>query len=129
MPILILAALVVIVLMLYIALGGREGAPAAGLNKIFDFVSPKAPTDEAARDADAPEAKTTETKGFEASATVEKTVEAVDESAIAKASPVAAEQTDAAPNGGASDGEVFSSMEELTEFYRKEAERLTGIKH
>jgi hypothetical protein len=32
-------------------------------------------------------------------------------------------------DGGAPGDAAFASMEELTEFYRKEAERLTGIKH
>jgi hypothetical protein len=135
MPLLILAALVVIVLMLYIALGGKDGAPTVNLNKIFDFIAPKAPAGEAAQDeatqdgtaqdGTAPKAQPTETASSETPAKAEepKAAEA------AEKTPAAAEQTEAAKNDGAPDGAAFGSMEELTEFYRKEAERLTGIKH
>jgi hypothetical protein len=123
MPFLILAALVVIVLMLYIALGGKEGAPGAGLNKIFDFIAPKPAADETVQDADAPEAEAsapeapaTEGAATAASETAEETTAANEGQAEAKAGD--------APNGAS-----FGSMEELTDFYRKEAERLTGIKH
>jgi hypothetical protein len=118
MPFLILAALVVIVLMLYIALGGKEGAPTISLNKIFDFVTPKPPADGEAQDASASEAKPAEA--------------AAPEAATAAEAPKAAEEAPAADQAEGvvgPDGAVFSSMEELTEFYRKEAERLTGIKH
>jgi hypothetical protein len=133
MPLLILAALVVIVLMLYIALGGKEGAPTVSLNKILDFIMPKAQTDEAAQNADAAKPKadgaaapnaSAEAPDANASAERAKTDEAV------KESPAAAEErTETVNADGAPESEAFSSMEELTEFYRKEAERLTGIKH
>ncbi|MDR1573217.1 MAG: hypothetical protein LBS24_02785 [Clostridiales Family XIII bacterium] len=139
MPLLILAALVVIVLMLYIALGGKEGAPTINLNKILDFISPKAPADKDAQDAGASEPKATENTNPGASANAEAPKEAAAEKtpAAAEETPVAAgeksavaeEQTESAKDAGAPDSAAFASMEELTEFYRKEAERLTGIKH
>jgi hypothetical protein len=135
MPLLILAALVVIVLMLYIALGGKEGAPTINLNKIIDFITPKAPTDETAQDAGASESKTAETAPPEAPANAEgaKAAETAKESpATAKETPVKAEEPPAATEqteADKADDAAFASMEELTEFYRKEAERLTGIKH
>jgi hypothetical protein len=129
MPILILAALVVIVLMLYIALGGKEGAPTISLNKIFEFINPKPSAEDAAQDESAaasaaPEASATaEGAAPEGTAAAFKTAEAP-AAAAAEASAAAGEQTETA-----ADGAAFASMEELTEFYRKEAERLTGIKH
>jgi hypothetical protein len=110
MPLIILAALVVIVLMLYIALGGKEGAPTVSLNKIFDFISPKPPAGENPEDADAAAAG-----------------EANPGPVPEREEPKASEAPTPTPDARA-DAE-FSSMEELTEFYRKEAERLTGIKH
>jgi hypothetical protein len=139
MPLLILAALVVIVLMLYIALGGKEGAPTINLNKIIDFISPKAPADATAQDADANAPKATENAppNADASAAAPKTTEAAGKTPVSADAPTAAAETpaaaqdgaEAAKNDGAPDGAAFASMEELTEFYRKEAERLTGIKH
>jgi hypothetical protein len=115
MPLIILAALVVIVLMLYIALGGKEGAPTISLNKIFDFITPKAPADENSENAPDAEAKTTETAAPPETPAPAEAATATDEKP---------EATDEATPDAA-----FASMEELTEFYRKEAERLTGIKH
>ncbi|MDR2133188.1 MAG: hypothetical protein LBP30_07580 [Clostridiales Family XIII bacterium] len=160
MPLLILAALVVIVLMLYIALGGKEGAPTINLNKILDFIMQKPPAADTAADAAGTKAPDAETKAAgaeapeeaketpaatgsssaeETSGTGERTTPA--EEAPAETDPAAAKAASAETGegaeaetvkGGAGDAPgdaAFSSMEELTEFYRKEAERLTGIKH
>jgi hypothetical protein len=155
MPLLILAALVVIVLMLYIALGGKDGAPTISLNKIFEFISPKEPAaDENAEAAGKTEAAEKATVSSDPRYTPEQMQYAADRAAAQEksASPGAAappqDATDAKPaeaegtgtpepakqaetgeDGGAPGEAAFASMEELTEFYRKEAERLTGIKH
>jgi hypothetical protein len=140
MPFLILAALVVIVLMLYIALGGKEGAPTISLNKILDFISSKPPAGEAARAGDAPGAKTAATDGGAAQTgpaadTANERPAAEAKTAAAGEAPETAGDTapaqaaEAAKDDDASNAAAFASMEELTEFYRKEAERLTGIKH
>jgi hypothetical protein len=138
MPLLILAALVVIVLMLYIALGGKEGAPTINLNKILDFINPKPPAAEAGQDA-AADAATETPKATETPETAknEPATPAPEASAPASATETPETPAPAAPEEGrtetAGDGDApaaaFASMEELTEFYRKEAERLTGIKH
>jgi hypothetical protein len=116
--------------MLYIALGGKEGAPTISLNKIFDFISPKAPAEESAEATPAADANTTGADAGSASASTapeqekpappEATAPAGDAQPAEEKSE-AAEQT----NTGEAPGEAaFDSMEELTEFYRKEAERL-----
>jgi hypothetical protein len=141
--------------MLYIALGGKEGAPTISLNKIFEFINPKPPAEaaEAAQDGNAAEAVAPEASAAasetaatpEASAAASETVAAstapasASETAAASAptsetatasAPAAPEgRTEAAKDGEAAEEAAFASMEELTEFYRKEAERLTGIKH
>jgi hypothetical protein len=128
MPLLILAALVVIVLMLYIALGGKEGAPTISLNRIMDFIMPKTPAGEAAQDEEGPAPasagdETPEVAKTAADAT-ETAAPETETSAEAQGRP------ETQPDGGAPPKDAaFASMEELTEFYRKEAERLTGIKH
>jgi hypothetical protein len=127
MPLLILAALVIIVLMLYIALGGKEGAPTISLNKIFEFINPKPSAEDAAQDENAAETGAPEASAAAEGAAPEGTAaafETAESPAAAEAPAAAGEQAETA-----ADGAAFASMEELTEFYRKEAERLTGIKH
>jgi hypothetical protein len=132
MPLLILAALVVIVLMLYIALGGKEGAPTINLNKILDFINPKPPAEDA-QDADAAAAG----KGEPAAAATPGNAQgepavppaAAETPKDAADAPSATEWQAETNKDGAAEAAAFASMEELTEFYRKEAERLTGIKH
>ncbi|MDR2770929.1 MAG: hypothetical protein LBB57_02700 [Clostridiales Family XIII bacterium] len=133
MPLLILAALVVIVLMLYIALGGKEGAPTISLNKIFEFINPKPPADADAQDASAPEAakEAPAAPAAGGSESAKAAPEPAEPKGPAPAEAPAAdrEQTESAKGEEVPEGASFASMEELTDFYRKEAERLTGIKH
>jgi hypothetical protein len=121
--------------MLYIALGGKEGAPTISFNKIFDFISPKGPAEGNAEAEQGAEGETAGAGAGPASADTApeqgKPASAESQASAGDAQPEnekseATEQTDAdeAPGDAA-----FASMEELTEFYRKEAERLTGIKH
>jgi hypothetical protein len=124
MPLLILAALVVIVLMLYIALGGKEGAPTISLNRIIEFIMPKAPAGETAQDAEEPKPAPADAAAPEAAKTATETPTETQDR------PETNDRTEAQPGDAAPpEDATFASMEELTEFYRKEAERLTGIKH
>jgi hypothetical protein len=116
--------------MLYIALGGKEGAPTISLNKIFDFISPKAPAEENAEAAPAADASTT---GAGPSPAPASTASEQEKPAPAEASAPAgdaqpakekSEAAEQAKTGEAPGDAAFASMEELTEFYRKEAERL-----
>jgi hypothetical protein len=123
--------------MLYIALGGKEGAPTISLNKIFDFISPKPPAEENAGAAQGAEAKTAGADPGPAPASpapeqekpAPAEAEATAPAGDAQPAEEKSEATEQTKAGEAQSDAAFESMEELTEFYRKEAERLTGIKH
>jgi predicted component of type VI protein secretion system len=121
--------------MLYIALGGKEGAPTISLNKIFDFISPKAPAAETAEAAPGADASASGAGVGPAPASPapeqEKPAPPEAQTPAGDAQPAEekSEATGQTDTGEAPGDAAFASMEELTEFYRKEAERLTGIKH
>ncbi|MDR0570640.1 MAG: hypothetical protein LBG71_05420 [Clostridiales Family XIII bacterium] len=113
MPFLLLGLLIVIAVILYLRFSNTVGDPSLKPRPFSDLFHQSDGAEEGA-EAEAPSPQDSWTAG----------------GATAGEAP---SQTGPDPAAATSAGDVdpasFKSMEELTEFYRREAERLTGIKH
>ncbi|MDR1136512.1 MAG: hypothetical protein LBL49_10145 [Clostridiales Family XIII bacterium] len=121
MPLVILGLLIIVGGILYVRYVQRDKDPS---------ITPPTEAAPASEEHDAPEpsAGSSFTPGFAFGKFDSAVVAEPAGSADADESPASRISPDAsAPNEA--DAPNFASMEELTEFYRKEAERITGIKH
>ena len=118
MPFIILGLLLVIAVILYLTFANKEGDPSLKAKPLTDLVDQFFQTpnrtmnsNEGDRNESKPEQEKPQTgSGSTGTENVAKAADGVDDKKT--------EQEKA-----------FQSMEELTEFYRREAEKLTGIKH
>ena len=124
MPFIILGLLLVIAVILYLTFVSKEGDPSLKTRPFSDllnqiFQTPDKTTNDNEGD------KTENTSGQKPPVGGEST----GSNNEAKTPDTEVKTPDTADDKNAEQEKAFQSMEELTEFYRREAEKLTGIKH